>query len=149
MKIENSRAAVRWFDRVPVDRDAIPVEPADPGTVHAYLFDPDPMFASQTLKWILKQPGTALLEDGAEEAACGIGVRVVYRMAFDTGDPEACERCLEMADLWQANRNEYRRRVEERHERWRDRDRRQDEAFDAEDLARQNAFEDEPDHGPV
>jgi hypothetical protein len=43
----------------------------------------------------------------------------------------------------------YRRRVEERHERWRDRDRRQDEAFDTEDIARQNAFEDEPDHGPV
>ena len=75
------------------------------------------------------------------------GCAVVYRMEFDTGDPEACERCLEMVDLWVANRNAYRRRVQERHERWREREQRKYGAMDAEDLERQNAFDELPDDG--
>jgi hypothetical protein len=76
-----------------------------------------------------------------------MGVRVVYRMEFDTGDPEACERCLEMVDLWVANRNAYRRRVQERHERQREREERNFEAFDALDLERQHAFDELHDDG--
>lgn len=124
MKIENSRSAARHFDLADPsgNRETIPVEPSNPGTIHAYLYDPDPVFASPTLKWILKQAGTALLEFGHDEAACGMAVRVIYRMRFDTADPDACSRCRKMFALWVADRDEYHRRVRERHEEWRQRE---------------------------
>jgi hypothetical protein len=59
---------------------------------------------------------------GAEEAACGKGVRVIYRMPFDTDDPDACRRCVEMAILRERNPDEFQRRIDQRHERWRERD---------------------------
>jgi hypothetical protein len=49
-----------------------------------------------------------------------------------------------MAGLWQTNRAEYDRQVEEHHEQWAERDRRRSEAFDAEDLERQERYGTDP-----
>jgi hypothetical protein len=73
-----------------------------------------------------------------------MGVRVIYRMAFDTADPDVCHRCVEMTVLRQRDPLEFRRRIDERHQRWREREDREYEAIDAEDLARQEAYGDDP-----
>jgi hypothetical protein len=51
-----------------------------------------------------------------------------------------CPECVSMAGLWQTDRAEHDRQVEERHEQWAERDRRRYEAFDAEDLERQQRY---------
>ena len=122
MKIADSRSAARYFDKKldPVTKLKDPVEPAEPGTIHAWLYNPTDYGA----RWVLSQPGTALLEDEPAEAACGVSLRVIYRMPFDMTEDDACPRCVSIARIWQTDRNEYQRLVCERHERWAERDRR-------------------------
>jgi hypothetical protein len=95
------------MERAPGELDALPVEPEDPAPIHAYLSNIDPNFRQSTERWIINQPGTAFLEFGHEESACGMGVRVVYRMAFDNADGDACPRCIEMVNLWRTDFSEY------------------------------------------
>jgi hypothetical protein len=147
LKIPNSRAAHRHFDtrRNPDDHYFDPVVPDKPGPDHAYVYDPNVRHPPQD--WILKETGIAgiaFLEGGAEESACGMGVRIVYARAFDTDDAAACPRCVEIAMLWATSPSEFRRRVEERHERWRQREEREYEAIDASDLLRQEAYGTDP-----
>jgi hypothetical protein len=146
MKIPHTRSASRYFDlkRVPGERDAIPVEPEDPAPIHAYLLQTDPDLRSTAERWILNQPGTAFLEFGAEESACGMGVRVVYRMAFDNSDGDACSRCVEMVELWRTDHSEYMRRVEERHEIWEERERRHYAAVVEADMVREHSYGTDP-----
>jgi hypothetical protein len=142
VKIANSRSAARYAD-FKIDSATgykDPVEPADPGEIHAWLYAPDDVNSSS--RWILNQRGTALLQDGHEEAACGVSLRVIYRMSFDMTEDNVCPRCVVMAGLWQTDRGEYHQRVRERHERWAERDRQRYEAIDTDDLARQDS------HGP-
>jgi hypothetical protein len=55
-----------------------------------------------------------------------------------------CPECVSMAGLWQTDRTEYDRQVKERHEQWAERDRCRYEAFDAEDLGRQERYRTDP-----
>jgi len=123
MKIADSRSAARYPDWKidPVTGYKDPVEPAEPDEIHAWLYTPDGVSPT---RWILNQPGTALLQDGHVEAACGVSLRVVYRMSFEMTQDNVCPRCVSMARLWQTDRVEYLQRVSERHERWAERDRR-------------------------
>jgi hypothetical protein len=147
MNIAHSRSAARDPDWKidPVTKDKDPVEPADPGEIHAWLYTPDPPTA--LVPWILSQRGTALLEYGSVEAACGVGVRVIYRMSFDLTQDDACPRCIRMARLWQTNRQEYDRLVNERHERLAERELERYDAIDADDLARQERYGTDPIEG--
>ena len=122
MKVEDSRAAARHWDLG--EKGTAPAEPEEPGTIHAYLYQPDVMSESEsmTFKWLMKEAGTALLEFAPAEAACGMAVRVIYRMPFDTEETDACGRCLAMVELWLKDRSEYHRKVEERHDKWAERD---------------------------
>jgi hypothetical protein len=121
-----------------------PVEPPEPGPIHAYLFDPDPQLMTRGQRRILRQPSTAFLEEGAEEAACGMGVRVIYRRAFDTTEPDVCPRCVEMAELRQVDPAEFQRRIDERHELWDEREDRRYREFEEWDLARQESYGTDP-----
>ncbi|KUH70020.1 hypothetical protein AU184_14545 [Mycolicibacterium novocastrense] len=144
MKFNDFRAAARRFDVTGKDLD--PIEPVEPGPIHAYLLMPaeEQEYLANTYEWVLKQPGTAIIEYGTTEAACGMGVRVIYRMAFDDSDSQVCPRCVDMARLWNTDPDAYHRRVDERHERWADREDRRYEAADAADLARQESYGNEP-----
>src|SRR5947209_10780331 len=138
MQIINSRAAARRPDMKidPVDKSRYPVEPANPGPIHAWLYDANPgppidwfrdlaETVARLRRWILNSPQTALLEDGEfVRAACGRPVRVIYRRPFNTAEAHVCAECAEMAELWQSNVDEYDRRVAERNERWTENDRR-------------------------
>jgi hypothetical protein len=154
VKIADSRSAARRTDWTiePGAKYKIPVEPADPGPKHAWLYsaDPDdallrsPKDVAQLRRWILAQPGTALLEEGFVEAACGTSLRVVYRTPFDTDQDNACPKCVSMARLRQTNPSEYDRLVRERHERWAERNMHRYEEIDAADLERQEGYGTDP-----
>jgi hypothetical protein len=99
----------------------------------------------QLRRWILAQPGTALLEDRQYvEAACGTSVRVIYRRPFDVNQADACTRCVEMARLWQTNPAEYDRIAKERHERWDNRHYREIDQDDDADWERQESYGSDP-----
>ena len=151
MKVAESRAAARLADmtRDPVTGYWDPVEPADPGPIHAWLYSADPGPAidcfrdapkdvARVRRWILGRHETALLEDGEfVRAACGRRVRVVYLNPFDTAKTGVCPKCASMAQLWQNDPDEYDRQVKVRNERWAERDAQRYDAydeFDAEEL---------------
>jgi hypothetical protein len=145
MKVSNSRRAHRYFDRVrnTIDHFEDPVVPENPGPAHAYLFDPKNPRPGQG--WIQKHVSApAFLEDGAEQSACGKGIRTIYPTAFDTDDSDACPRCIEMSLLWETDPAEFRRRVAERHQRWREREDRRWDAIDHDDYLRQESYGTEP-----
>jgi hypothetical protein len=54
--------------------------------VHAVLFDADYAIPPP------REAGTAF-ERFAKRAACGARVKVIFPMAFDTEEPDACPRC--------------------------------------------------------
>ncbi|BBY37515.1 hypothetical protein MMAN_16490 [Mycobacterium mantenii] len=143
MKIADSRSAARYpdWETDPVTGYKDAVEPAEPGEIHAWLYTPDDVGPA---RWILNQRGTALLQDGHVEAACGLSLRVIYRMSFDMTQDNACPRCVRIARLWQTSRAEYYELIRERHERWAERDRRRYKALDANDLARQDSYGTDP-----
>lgn len=159
MYIANSRAAAcepDWKIDL-VEKCRKPVEPADPGPIHAWLYSADngpPIHAwldapgnqARLRGWILRQRDTALVEDGEfVRAACGTRLQVIYRRSFDvTTEANVCPECVSMAGLWQTDRAEYDRQVKARHEQWAERDRRRYEAFDAEDLERQERYGTDP-----
>ncbi|TAM64959.1 hypothetical protein [Mycobacterium sp.] len=145
MKVSNSRRAHRYFDvvRNPHDHWNDPVPPKEPGPSHAYLFDPRNPRPAQA--WILKHASSpAFLQDGAETAACGMGVRTIYPEPFDTDGVGACPRCAEMALLRQTDPVEFQRRLTERQERWHERDNRRWKAVDLADLKRQESYGSQP-----
>jgi hypothetical protein len=152
--IANSRSAARRTDWTiePGTKYRIPVDPADPGPIHAWLYSADdPKTSSATRKelgqlkrWILAQPGTALLEEPFVEAACGTSLRVIYRRLFDVNQSDACPRCVEMARLWHTEPAEYHRILIERHKRWDERSWRAYEELDAADWERQQSHGTDP-----
>ncbi|MGH3634149.1 MAG: hypothetical protein ACRDTS_08665 [Mycobacterium sp.] len=165
MKVADSRAAARSPDmkRDPVTRYWDPVEPADPGPIHAWLYSADPgppidwfrdepKNVARLRRWILDRPETALLEDGEfVRAACGRRVRVIYLHPFDTAEVGVCLGCASMADLWQTDPDEYDRRVKVRNERWAQRDAQRYDEFDADYFERQESCGTDPidDEGDV
>jgi hypothetical protein len=156
--VANSRAAAcepDWkIDRV--EKCRRPVEPANPGPIHAWLYSADPGPPIHTWLdapgnqarlrgWILCRRDTALVEGGEfVRSACGTRLRVIYRRSFDATEANACPECVSMAGLWQTDRAEYDRQVKERHERWTESDVQRYEAIDAEDLARQERYGTDP-----
>jgi hypothetical protein len=130
----------------PAEKCRYPVEPADPGPIHAWLysanpgppidwFRDDPRDIARLRHWILGRPDTALLEDGEfVRAACGRQVRVIYRHPFNTAKVGVCLECASMAELWQTDPSDYDRLTAERNERWAANDRRRhDEEYYAEE----------------
>jgi hypothetical protein len=135
--VANSRAAACHPDWKidEVEKCRKPVEPADSGPIHAWLYSADngpPIHAwldapgnqARLRGWILTQRDTALVEDGEfVRAACGTRLRVIYRRSFHaTTEANVCPECVSMASLWQTDRAEYDRQVKERHEQWAERD---------------------------
>ncbi|MEC4763824.1 hypothetical protein VT930_11985 [Mycobacterium sherrisii] len=158
MNIPESRSAAHNVDWI-TDRDGynMPREPADPGPVHAWLHaaaNPNPpqrspfdgrREAAQLSRYILSQPGTVLLEYRTSvEAACGSRLHIIYKRPFATDQDNVCERCVEMARLWQNNPAEYHRRVEARHQRREQRRDRRYEELDARDWMRQESYGSDP-----
>jgi hypothetical protein len=90
--------------------------PAEPGTVHALLYvtTQAPDLAR------LKEPDYIEGWHPAE-AACGIRVRTLLPRPYNTEDPGACPKCTERAIRWQKDPAGYRRWVEEREEKRRER----------------------------
>lgn len=102
MKIPETRAARERFAlrRDPVDHRLDLYVPDEPGIVHGYAAD-SLAFASQGA-WIAKRK-TAFAENNRSwEAFCGANVRVILPQSFDTGEPAACAKCVELATLWAA-----------------------------------------------
>jgi hypothetical protein len=97
MKIDNTRAAIRRYElrRAPEDHQLDPEVPDDPGSVHAMLYDP------AILRPPRREAGTSF-ERFSKPSACGTRVRVIFAMAFDTDDPDACPECIPLAIQWQA-----------------------------------------------
>jgi hypothetical protein len=104
MKIDHSRAAVHRYElrRADEDHRLDPVVPENYGLVHAVLFNPawSNEFARQTDTWF---------DRFGREAACGVTVKVIFPMVFDTNESEACARCVKWAILRQTDPEEYRR----------------------------------------
>jgi hypothetical protein len=161
VRIADSRAAARVADmkRDPITKYWDPMEPAEPGPMHAWLYaaDPGPPIdcfrdvpknVNRLRRWILARPETALLEDREfVRAACGRRVRVIYLHPFDTANVGACPQCVSMAQLWQDDPDEYDRQVRLRNEQWAQRDaQRYDEydEFDSDDFARQKSCGTDP-----
>jgi hypothetical protein len=155
--IADSRSAARRTDWTiePGTKYKIPVEPADPGPIHAWLYSADPgpvpyswpvtrKDLAQLKRWILAQSETALLEESFVEAACGTSLRVIYLRPFDVNQRNACPKCVEMAGLWQTDPGEYERLVRERHERWDERSLGEYEDVDAADWERQESYGTDP-----
>ncbi len=120
MKIPESRAAVQRYRVREDDLGWYPDMPDEPVPVHALLFDPDEL-RYRRRHWLDNPTHEVMyLESGyeSEEAACGRQMRVVFPMSFDTDEDDACPQCLDMAQLWVTDREEYDRRVRERHDRW-------------------------------
>ena len=144
------------FDRV--GKFEFPVEPADPGPIHAWLYsaNPGPPIDSfrdapkdltRLRRWILSQRETALLEDGDfVRAACGRRVRVIYLYPFNTVKVDACPECASMAKLWQTDPDEYDRQVAERNERWAANDRRR---LEEQDDAASEEYDDDGEDNPI
>ena len=91
MKIPETRAARERFAlrRDPVDHRLDLYVPDEPGIVHQGA-------------WIAKRK-TAFAENNRSwEAFCGANVRVILPQSFDTGEPAACAKCVELATLWAA-----------------------------------------------
>lgn len=65
-------------------------------------------------------------------------------MKFDIAEGDVCPRCVHMSRIWLTDRAEYSRIVEERHERWEERDLARYRADVAADLARQESYGNEP-----
>ena len=158
VKVANSRAAAcspdtKWD---PITKYRQPVEPADPGPIHAWLYSADPgppikgfldrpTELARLRRWILGQHErheTALLEDdGFVRAACGSRVRVIYLHPFDTANVGVCPKCASMAVLWQTDPDEYDRQIKARNERWAELD---EERYDEDDLQRQESYGTDP-----
>jgi hypothetical protein len=122
MKIANSRAALRRFDK---GRFGHPELPADPGTVHAlfYVKPGGPLIAPLAWRFRSWNGGapTRLREphfiDGWHpvEAACGARVRTVLPRLFDTDD-DACPKCVQHANRWREDPAAYICWIEKRYE---------------------------------
>ncbi|WP_157895843.1 hypothetical protein [Mycobacteroides chelonae] len=96
MKINDSRAAVqRYVIRRSADGYPIPAIPEKCGPVHAILLN-DPRNWQQRKLVLSKRPRTVeYIERSwtAARSACGIDVRVVYPMSFDTEEDDVCLDC--------------------------------------------------------
>lgn len=115
MKVPHSNAAGHHFVWKGDDGEGYdPAVPEDAFEVHAILFDPDtPPHLSFSRNWWAEQTArhqVAFLEIGDAISACGKRCRMVFPLRFDTEEPDACPRCLEMVELWLTDRAEYDRR---------------------------------------
>lgn len=114
MKVPHSNAAGHHFVWKGDDGEGYdPAVPDDDFEVHAILFDPEEPHPPLWRNWWAEQTArhqVAFLEVGEEISACGKRCRMIFPLSFDTAEPDACPRCLEMVELWLTDRAEYERR---------------------------------------
>jgi hypothetical protein len=94
MKIDNSYAAARRYElrRAGEDHGLDPVVPEDYGPVHAVLCEGGSFdggdYDSESGVWFNRY---------GHRAACGLTVRLIFPVPFDTNEPDACPRCVDLA----------------------------------------------------
>lgn len=114
MKIPHTRAALRHYDWIRAEEDhcSDPALPANPGKVHSIDLKPHRLYRDRSLDRLAAFHGVAF-DDYAWTAECGVRVRVALPMAFDTSDPDTCDRCLRWLELKAADPAEYDRQKRE------------------------------------
>jgi hypothetical protein len=100
MKIPESRAAIERFvlRRDPADHRRDPYVPDELGIVHGFPAD-SLVFASQGA-WIAKRKTAFAQRNRSWVAFCAANIRVILPQSFDTAEPAACAKCVELATLW-------------------------------------------------
>ncbi|MCB1256477.1 MAG: hypothetical protein KDB26_05190 [Microthrixaceae bacterium] len=117
MKVPHSNAAGH---RYVWTRDHLGSTPGVPDQfeVHAILFDPEATrhVPHTRRKWteLIERHEVAFLDYDNEVSACGKRCRMIFPLSFDTAEPDACPKCLEMVELWLNDRPEYERLRSER-----------------------------------
>jgi hypothetical protein len=113
MKIDKSRAALRRFDKGHLGH---PELPADPGTVHALVY-----INARGVIDVARPKEPDYIEGWhPAEAICGARVRTLLPIQFNTDDPDACPKCIQHAERWQADPDGYRNWRDKRDEKRRE-----------------------------
>ncbi|MGV0582101.1 hypothetical protein ABQE57_25850, partial [Mycolicibacterium elephantis] len=127
-KIENSRAAVRRYiiRRSPVDGAPSPDVPDKCGPVHAVLVQAPSRWEQHKLEKLARHRGIQFIEWewNAPYSMCGVQVRVVYPMTFDTDEDDACPECKALAAIRSIDPAEYMRQAAQVAQRRRQREQR-------------------------
>lgn len=96
MKINDSRAAVRrYVIRRSDDGYPIPAVPENCGPVHAILLEDPHNWQQRKLALSKRLRAVEYIEYSwaAARTVCGINVRVVYPLSFDTEEGDSCKDC--------------------------------------------------------
>jgi hypothetical protein len=93
VKIDYSRKALQFYRWIP-DQTGGRAQVDDDALVHAVLLNHPHAWERYKTKELRRMIAERYLRrDEAVTAVCGRDVRVVYPMAFDTGEDEACAEC--------------------------------------------------------
>ena len=125
-KIYRSHRAIR---RYVLGRWDHPQPAKDPDEIHV-VFNIDPKRDEMLDIWGIPAQMTEPMyfEDGDYlRAACGAKVRVILTTRFDTEESKACERCSQLALIWQTDAQECMNEILAEREKRRERERKKSE----------------------